>query len=314
MAGLTRKTSLLFGDGGPTSAFGQFGSKIQFGTGVTSKDPTTIQGLPARWQQGWQNAVVSGDKAAFIEDMNGFCYVDSYQITYLMQMGVPEYDSATLYFTGSIIQIASTGQQFKSLQGGVPGVGAGQSGNTPPTGASNAFWLWINPPQDLVGTATLNKLPKVTSTAPSNGVPGSVTLSDSAVSDDGTDVIISLPLKFPDNTVQTTAATSSVTQRRTSSPWLGTPTGTRAWGIVYQNLTGKALFVASVTDSGAARGLNLVTDSSPTPTTIISSVFLNGSGVSGIASVFGIVLPNDYYVVNYIGGGSPSLVTYAEWN
>lgn len=297
MAGLARKTSIEFGGAGTTSNFGQFGSK-EAGFPQTSKDPAVIQAL-SEWTQGWTTAVVSGDKAAYIEDMNGYCLTESYLVTYLYQMGISEWDSATLYFTGSVIQVASTGQQFKSLQGGVPGVGAGQSGNTPPAGASNAFWLWTNPPQDLVGAATLNTIPKVTSTAPSSGVPGSVTLSDSQVSEDGTNVIIGLPLKFPDNTVQATSAQPVSNQ--------AVVTGSRNFNTVFHNTTGRPMWVSVVGSGGSGFVGTAYADSSITPTTAVSSISLNGA-TSGMPLMF-IVLPGYYYKVT----SAQTLVIWTEW-
>lgn len=299
MAGLTRKTSVQFGNAGPTSAFGQFGSK-EAGVPQTSQDPAVIQGLPARWQQGWQSAVVAGSKAAYIEDMNGFCFVDSYQLTYLFQMGIPEWDSATLYFTGSVVHVASSGQEFKSLQGGVPGAGAGQSGNTPPVGASNAFWLWTNPPQDLVGTATLNTIPKITNTAPANGVPGSVTLSDSALSEDGVHVILALPLQFPGGTIQSVAAQPISVQNDV--------TLSRSLGIVYPSIAfTKPTMVTVGMDFAPGQGIVAFSDSSVNPTT---KVALAANGASGQASVSFWVLPGNKYKVT----GSGTIISWIEWS
>ena len=209
MAGLTRKLSKLFGGSGTLSNFGQFGSKLA-GLPQTSQDPTVIQQLSA-WVNGWTAAISGSDKAPYVQDMNGAFYVFSWLITYLFQMGIPEWETGTLYFTGSVVQDASTGQQFRSLQGGVPGAGAGQLGNALPVGASNAFWQWVNPPQDLVGaSATLNVIQKVTSTSPANGVPGSVALGDSLLSEVAGNVkIASGGFQFADSTIQTTAAAAT---------------------------------------------------------------------------------------------------------
>lgn len=303
MAGLVRKTIKLFGASGPTSAFGQFGSK-EAGSPQTSQDPAVIQALSA-WVEGWQNAVVSSDKAAYIEDMNGFCYVQSYGEVYLYQMGLPEWDSATLYFTNSYVQTQSNGQIFRSLQGGTPGVGAGQSGNTPPASASNAFWLWMNPPQDLVGSATLNKVPKVTNASSANGIPGSVVLGDSQITEDGTNVGIGLPLKFPDNTVQSTAAVSSnaVTVQSPPAGYVTTPS--RTIGSVYQNTGSKPRFVVvTVLTAGVCQAL---CDLNPSPTTQVAATAISGAPAVRCPLPFW-VLPGYYYLVS---GGS--LDSWVEW-
>lgn len=320
MAGLVRKTSRQFGVSGPTSSFGQFGSK-QAGSPQTSQDPTVIQQLSA-WVEGWQDAVVSGDKAAYIEDMNGFCFVDSYQLTYLFQMGIPEWDSSTLYFTNSVVQTQTNGQWFRSLQGGVPGSGAGQSGNTPPASSSNAFWLWINPPQDLVGSATLNTLQKVTSTSPSNGVPGSVVLGDSLLSETGGNVkIASGGFQFADNTVQTTAAVSSNAVAAQSPPsafdtaHTSPASGTRLIGTTYQNTGSKPRFVSvtvqtfDVSTSVAKVG----STSAFTAGTFGSITSSQGAATptSLYAQLFFIVLPGYYYLVS--GGTLADPTSWIEW-
>lgn len=307
MAGLTRKTLIPFGNAGPTSSFGQFGSK-ELGSPQTSQDPTVIQQLSA-WVDGWQTAVVAGDKAAYIEDMNGWCLVHSYMTAYCFQSGIPEWDNGTLYFTNSIVQ--QLGQIFLSLQGGVPGSGAGQSGNTPPTSASNAFWKWINPPEYVVGaSATVNIVPKVSTLSPSNGVAGSVALSDSAISEDGTDVIIGLPLKFPDNTVQSTAATSVVTSQANLGP---TGANTRTFSVNYHNTGSRPIFVAVTGGTGSnGVGIQSLCDTNPTPTTVVGQSYANGSGVSGFVFLFFIVLPGYYYRV--ISIFAASCQNWIEWS
>lgn len=151
MAKITRKTLLQFGVSGPSTSFGQFGSKVA-GVPQTTQDPTVIQQLAA-WVNGWQNAVVTANKAAYLEDMNGWCYVHSYMSAYILQQGIPEWDTGTTYYTNSVVQgtaaLGNAGQWFNSLQDS-------NAGNAPPVGASNAFWTWINSPPPavpLVGNA-----------------------------------------------------------------------------------------------------------------------------------------------------------------
>jgi microcystin-dependent protein len=57
---------------------------------------------------------------------------------YLLQQGIPEWDSATTYYLNSVVQ-ANSGQWFNSLQDN-------NLGNAPPVSASNAFWAWVNAP------------------------------------------------------------------------------------------------------------------------------------------------------------------------
>jgi len=298
MAGLTRKTSIPFGLGGPTSSFGQFGSK-ESGTPQTTQDPAVIQQLAA-WSEGWQQAVVASDKAAYIEDMNGFCLVDSYQITYLFQMGIPEWDTHTLYFTGSIVQTAATGQWFRSLQGGVPGAGAGQSGHTPPSSASNAFWQWINPPTPIDGGLSANAIPKVSTTGPA-------TFVNSAISDNGTDVVLSEPLKFSDGTIQTTAAVNNAVTAQ------NVVTGSRGLNTAFHNTGNKPLFVSVCISGSSSSGQfytgSAYTDTNTTPTTLVAATEATGNG-NGTGQMFFIVLPGNYYKVS----GSGTLSVWTEWS
>ena len=151
MPKILRKTLIPFGNAGPTSSFGKFGSK-KAGVPATSQDPTVIQSLAA-WSQGWQDAVTTGNKAAYLEDMNGSMFVHSYMTAYILQMGIPEWDSGTTYYLNSIVQDAGgLGQWFKSLQDN-------NIGNAPPVGSSNAFWEWVNapfiPPPSTIAPGTI---------------------------------------------------------------------------------------------------------------------------------------------------------------
>lgn len=133
MAKITRKTSVLFGSTAPAQTVEEFGSKTQLGSPNYTTDPAQIQALAA-WTNGWTAAIAAGNKAPYVQDMNAFCLVDSYQISYILQQGVAEWDSATTYYKGSYVQDpGGSGQLWYSL------VDANLN-NTPPLGASNAFW------------------------------------------------------------------------------------------------------------------------------------------------------------------------------
>lgn len=76
-----------------------FGSKTKTGTMQFSLDPDSIQ--TESWGEGWQGATVL-EQAPFEEDFNAVGFVDSYNIAYLLQKGIPEYSENTTYFKGSI--------------------------------------------------------------------------------------------------------------------------------------------------------------------------------------------------------------------
>lgn len=111
MAKITRAYQKIFGGTGTTSDFGEFGS-LAAGSPTTTKDPATIQSLAA-WLGGWAQATIGALIPAY-QDMNSVHYLAFYQICYLLQMGIPEWDSQTTYYTNSIVQY--NGVLYTSLQ------------------------------------------------------------------------------------------------------------------------------------------------------------------------------------------------------
>ena len=77
-----------------------FGSKAQTGTMQVSLDPNILQNNE-NWKNGWQNTTIIKD-CPFQEDFNTAEFVNTYNLAYLFQKGIPEYDSTTTYFKGSI--------------------------------------------------------------------------------------------------------------------------------------------------------------------------------------------------------------------
>ena len=126
MAKLSRVTQKIFGSSAGANQIGKFGSYAA-GSAVISSDPTVIQSL-SNWLTGWFGAVVGGNSPA-IEDMNAVCFVYAYQLAYLMQQGIPEYDSGTTYFTNSFC--TSGGVVYRSLQ----------DNNTGNSLTNSNFWL-----------------------------------------------------------------------------------------------------------------------------------------------------------------------------
>lgn len=103
MAKLNRVTAKIFGETASTvnipKEIGQFGS-AKAGTYNATGDVATIQSLPA-WSNGWIDAVTPTDQFPPLPEMTGVHKVLSYQNAYLLQQGIPEWDSATTYYTNN---------------------------------------------------------------------------------------------------------------------------------------------------------------------------------------------------------------------
>lgn len=107
MAKITRKTQLQFGGSlGATGNIRNFGG-LAASSLIYSLDPAVIQS--SAFLSGWAAAVV-GNHSPPLQDMNSLAYLWSYQLGYLMQQGVAEWDSGTTYFHyGLALDPAGTG-------------------------------------------------------------------------------------------------------------------------------------------------------------------------------------------------------------
>lgn len=143
MAKLTRVFQNLFGLNGNQSHFGQFGSRAAAAP-ILTKDPSVIQALTAFTRDGWLDAINAGNKAPFLEDMNGLFYLLFYQVKYGLQEGIPEWDGSTEYFIGSIVKKTGTFELYGSLTNS-------NTGNALPSQTSNGFWQYLNPPSVAAG-------------------------------------------------------------------------------------------------------------------------------------------------------------------
>lgn len=309
MAKITRETHKIFGSAGSSSDFAQFGSLV-FGTPFLTKDIASIQALSA-WDNGFQDEVFASNKAPLLEDWNAWAYEHSYQVGSLLQDGISDWDAGTPYYKGSFCQRVdgsgnSTGQVYYSLIDN-------NVGNPPPPSASNANWLWVNPPQDLVGAAaTLNTLPKVTNTAPANGVPGSVALSDSQVSEDGTNVKIGLPLKFPDGSVQSKSASPLTTRNVFSSG------GARNFNTSYTNTGGTprlvTVWTALAFGVGTVCSISAVVGATPVDVdSILTEIESTTSPTGKNLKVSFWVFPGETYAVNQTSGPAVSWGGWVEY-
>ena len=100
MAVLLRQTQKVFAGNANASQIAVMGT-MKTGTPVYNTSLATLQS--AEYELGWDSAILN-DKAPYLEEMNGVQYGFSYQIAYLLQEGIPEYDVNTNYSKTSIVK------------------------------------------------------------------------------------------------------------------------------------------------------------------------------------------------------------------
>lgn len=100
MSKLSRVTQKVFGSTAGFQQIAQFGS-LQAGTPTFTTNIATIQAL-SNYLVGWFNAVI-GQNSPAIEDMNALFYLITTQMAYEFQQGIPEWDSGTTYYAGSLV-------------------------------------------------------------------------------------------------------------------------------------------------------------------------------------------------------------------
>lgn len=115
MTTLTRQPYKVFAQNANLDQLAVYGS-MKTGTPVYSSSIATLQGETA-YGLGWADAILD-DKAPYLEEMNGLQYSSSYQIGYMLQEGIPAYDSATEYSNTSIVKVINNNelQLYHSLQ------------------------------------------------------------------------------------------------------------------------------------------------------------------------------------------------------
>lgn len=132
MAKITRQTQQIFGVNSGFQQITQFGSTAA-GNTVYTTNIATIQAL-SNYLVGWFNAVENGSYPA-IQDMNALHFLYAYQLAYIMQAGVSEYDAATPYYTGSIAN-DGFGSLYRSITDNNTGNALSDTTNWLPPGAS----------------------------------------------------------------------------------------------------------------------------------------------------------------------------------
>lgn len=115
MSKLERKNHKVFGINATETKVGQFGS-ANATTKITTKDIEKIQALDA-WEQGWEAGAVGNNRYPTQQERTGVDYEHSYQIGYMLQEGVPEWNKDTTYNKGSIVKAynGTTLQNYVSL-------------------------------------------------------------------------------------------------------------------------------------------------------------------------------------------------------
>lgn len=135
MARLTRQQQKVFALNASNN--GVFGSGAD-GSKILSNNIVTLQSKPA-WLTGWLDAVLGTKKFPPIEEFQALDYITTYQIAYLFQEGIPEYDSATTYYEKSIVRKSGTYEIYGSKINN-------NTGNALPAQTDDANWEYL---QDL---------------------------------------------------------------------------------------------------------------------------------------------------------------------
>lgn len=107
-----RYTQQVFGASAGNRELTAFGTAKTDNPTYTS-DPSQIQ--TNAYKYGWSPALLS-DKAPYEEDTNALFYLFTYQLAYLMQVGIAEYDPNTTYFRGNTVAATDgSGTWYKSI-------------------------------------------------------------------------------------------------------------------------------------------------------------------------------------------------------
>lgn len=113
MSRLSRVVQTLFGSTAGINQVTKFGS---FAAGSTDYITSASDVQGANFLDGWFSAVLA-DNAPCMEDMNAIFLLAFYQLAYVFQAGIPEWDATTTYYTGSLVQ-DGTGIVYCSITNG----------------------------------------------------------------------------------------------------------------------------------------------------------------------------------------------------
>ncbi|PHS61057.1 MAG: hypothetical protein COB09_19100 [Thalassobium sp.] len=133
MTKIPRKTQEIFGLTAGATGITEYGSPAS-GTPVYSTDLSNIQ--TADWATGWAAAALAGTEIPTFQDFNAIHFVMTNQIGYVLQEGIPEYDTGTEYHANSIVKKTATYELYGSK------INTNQ-GNALPSQADNASWEYL---------------------------------------------------------------------------------------------------------------------------------------------------------------------------
>ena len=108
MARVTRKQQKIFAESASNN--GVFGS-LQANDPTISSDPDTIQSRPA-YSNGWNDATYSAELLPPLEEFQALQYLFSRQLSYIFQEGIPEWDTNTTYYKGSLVKAIQADGSF----------------------------------------------------------------------------------------------------------------------------------------------------------------------------------------------------------
>jgi len=108
---LTRIHQKIFSENAANN--GQFGS-LQAGAMVENPNIATLQALPA-YQEGWSDAVISGEELPSLEEFNGLHKIETEQLQYLLNKGIPEYSADAEYYIDDIQREVGGRKLYRSI-------------------------------------------------------------------------------------------------------------------------------------------------------------------------------------------------------
>lgn len=140
MSRIARTTLKIFAS--TATNIGQFGSG-QTGAKLLSTDVTVLQALAA-WVGGWSSAVLGTKKFPPIEEMNSSMYVLCTFLAYILQQGIPEYDSGTTYYQNGMVAQPGTYRIY----------GSKTDGNVGNVLTDTTNWQFLSDLSATIGAAT----------------------------------------------------------------------------------------------------------------------------------------------------------------